>query len=76
MKNSIFKSKKFKYGGSAAALTVIVIALVLILNVVFTSLANTNGWYTDLTGASIYSRTPLRRRLTIFSTPKAARRNM
>ena len=55
MKNSIFKSKKFKYGGSAAALTVIVIALVLILNVVFTSLANTNGWYTDLTGASIYS---------------------
>lgn len=55
MKNSIFKSKKFKYGGSAAALTVIVIALVLILNVVFTSLADTNGWYTDLTGASIYS---------------------
>lgn len=55
MKNSILKSKKFKYGGSAVALTVIVIALVLILNVVVTSLASTNSWYTDLTGASIYS---------------------
>lgn len=55
MKNSVFKSKKFKYGGSAVALTVIVIALVLILNVVVTSLASTNSWYTDLTGASIYS---------------------
>ena len=55
MKNSVFKSKKFKYGGRAVALTVIVIALVLILNVVVTSLASTNSWYTDLTGASIYS---------------------
>ncbi len=55
MKNSVFKSKKFKSGGSAVALTVIVIALVLILNVVVTSLASTNSWYTDLTGASIYS---------------------
>ena len=43
MKNSVFKSKKFKYGGSAVALTVIVIALVLILNVVVTSLASTNS---------------------------------
>lgn len=55
MKNSIVSSKKFRYGGSAAALTVIVIALVLLLNVVFTSLAATNSWYTDLTGSSIYS---------------------
>ena len=55
MKKSVFKSKKFKYGGSAVALTVIVIALVLILNVVVTSLAATNSWYSDLTGASIYS---------------------
>ena len=55
MKNSVLKSKKFKYGGSAVALTVIVVALTLLLNVVVTSLSSTNSWYTDLTGASIYS---------------------
>ena len=53
MKNSVLKSKKFKYGGSAVALTVIVVALTLLLNVVVTSLSSTNSWYTDLTGASI-----------------------
>ena len=55
MKNSVLKSKKFKYGGSAVALTVIIVALTLLLNVVVTSLSSTNSWYTDLTGASIYS---------------------
>lgn len=57
MNKNILKTKKFKYGSVAAALTVIVIALVLVLNVIITSLSSTYSWYTDLTGSSIYSVT-------------------
>ena len=52
-----FDSKKLKYGGTAAALSIIVVAVVLVLNIVFTSLSSTYSLYSDLTGASIYSVT-------------------
>ncbi|MBQ9511513.1 MAG: Gldg family protein [Clostridia bacterium] len=57
MKKSVFQQKKFKYGGTAVALTVVVVAVVLLINVIFTSLASTFSLYSDLTGASIYSIT-------------------
>ena len=52
--NKFYKSKKFKYGSSATAITVIVIAAVIVLNVVATALGNLNGWYTDLTSKNYY----------------------
>lgn len=49
-----YKSKKFKYGSSATAITVIVVAAVIILNVIVTALGSLNGWYTDLTTQNYY----------------------
>ena len=57
MKKSVFQQKKFKYGGTAAALTIAVIAVVLLVNVIFTSVSSTFSLYSDLTGSSIYSIT-------------------
>ena len=47
--------KKLRYGGVAIALTALIIAAIVLVNVVFTSLASTNMWYIDMTPNSIYS---------------------
>lgn len=52
---SIFKSKKFRYGGTAAAFTVAFVAIVIIVNVIFTALAEKYRWYIDMTGDEIYT---------------------
>lgn len=49
-----YKSKKFRYGSSATAITVIVIAAIVILNVIVTALGTTFGWYSDLTSKKYY----------------------
>lgn len=54
---NIFKSKNFKYGSSATAITVIVIAALVILNVILTALGSAFGWFTDLTTQSYYKLT-------------------
>ncbi|MBQ4136821.1 MAG: Gldg family protein [Clostridia bacterium] len=49
-----FKSRAFKRGSFSAALTVIVIAAVLILNVIVTALAHKYYWYIDMTKDSVF----------------------
>ena len=49
MKMNTGLSKKLRYGGVTAALTAAIIAIVIIVNVIFSALAQKNLWYTDLT---------------------------
>lgn len=57
-KESIFQSRRFKYGSFAVGLTVAFVALVIILNVVIYALAYSYGWFIDLTGTQYYGITP------------------
>ena len=47
--------RNLKYGSLSVTITVIFIALVIILNVIMTSLASVRGWYTDMTASGYYS---------------------
>ena len=47
--------RKLRYGGVAVALTVLIVALIIVTNVVFTSLAMKNMWYVDMTQNQIYT---------------------
>ncbi len=51
---NLVKRKKFKYGSLAIGLTVAVIAFIIILNAVFSALANHFFWYFDMTPGQIY----------------------
>lgn len=55
MKKISFNKRNLKYGGLSIALTALIVAVVIVVNVAVTSLGNTFAWYTDLTGSSIYS---------------------
>ena len=47
--------RNLKYGSLSVTITVIFIALVIILNVITTSLSSVHGWYTDMTASGYYS---------------------
>lgn len=49
------KNKKFKYGATAIAFTCVCIALVIIFNVIFSSLADKFLWSVDMTSSQLYS---------------------
>ena len=51
---NLVKRKKFKYGSLAIGLTVAVVAFIIILNAVFSALANHFFWYFDMTPGQIY----------------------
>lgn len=53
--NADMKNRNLKYGGMAVALTAAFIAIVVVVNVIFTALSAKFNWYTDLTSAGIYS---------------------
>ena len=53
--NADMKNKNLKYGGTAVAFTAAFIAIVVVINVIFTALSSKFNWYTDLTSAGIYS---------------------
>ena len=56
MKNNEFlRSRRFRYGGIAVVFTCVLIAVVLLLNAVFSVLAGKFLWYTDLTSESVYT---------------------
>lgn len=57
MNNKESTAKKVKYGTTSVALVIVIIALFLLLNIVFTTLASSFSWYTDLTATSLYSIT-------------------
>ena len=47
--------RNLKYGSLSVTITVIFIALVIILNIIATSLSSVQGWYTDMTASGYYS---------------------
>ena len=47
--------RNLKYGSLSVTITVIFVALVIILNVIMTSLSSVHGWYTDMTASGYYS---------------------
>ncbi len=55
MKKSFFQSKRFKYGAVAHAITALTVVLVIVLNVVFSTVASNLGWYTDMTSSDLFT---------------------
>lgn len=61
--NKIANKRKLKYGAMAVALTVVVIAAIIITNIIFSALAYKNNWYVDLTAEKVYGLTDAGREL-------------
>lgn len=55
MKLNLKTSRKLRYGGVTAALTALIIAGVIIVNVIFSALAGKFLWYTDLTPELLFT---------------------
>ncbi len=54
----IQKKRRFKYGAFAITLTASVIALVVLINAIFTALCVKNGWFIDMTERDLYTPDP------------------
>ncbi len=54
----IQKKRRFKYGAFAVTMTAAVIALVVVINAIFTALCVKNGWYIDMTERDLYTPDP------------------
>lgn len=54
-KRSFWKNPKFKFGAVATALTISFVALVVIINVIFSALATSYMWYVDMTKEQLYN---------------------
>ncbi len=52
---SFLKSRKFKYGSVATGLTVAFVAVVIIVNIIFSLLADAYSWKLDMTSYDLYS---------------------
>ncbi|MBR5880219.1 MAG: Gldg family protein [Clostridia bacterium] len=52
---NILHSKKFKHGSVSMALVITIIAIVILVNAIFTALADKYLWYVDMTADSIYT---------------------
>ena len=55
MKSFNKNSRKLRYGGVSAALTALIIVVVMIVNVAFSALASRYGWYPDMTPDKLYT---------------------
>ncbi len=55
MKLKASTGRKLKYGGISAALTALIIAVIIIINVIFSALTQKFLWYVDLTPELLYS---------------------
>lgn len=60
---SFLKSRKFKYGSLSTGLTVTFVAVVIILNVIFSLLADAYSWKLDMTSYDLYSITDTTREI-------------
>ena len=54
---NVFQSKKFRHGSVSLALTVVVVAAVILVNAIFTALANKFLWYIDMTTEQVFTLT-------------------
>ncbi|MBE6691086.1 MAG: hypothetical protein E7590_07390 [Ruminococcaceae bacterium] len=77
----ITQSKKFRHGSVSVALTVVIIAAVILINGIFTALSDRFTWYIDMTAEQIYTLSdeakellntvdPSRQVTIIFCSPK------
>lgn len=55
------KNRKLRYGSLTVAMTAFIIAVVVLVNVIFTSLAKKNLWYIDMTPEKLYTLTDVGR---------------
>lgn len=51
----LFHTKKFRYGSVSLALTIVIIAAVILVNAIFTALSEKFVWYVDMTADQVYS---------------------
>ena len=51
---NLLKNKNFKYGSIAVALTVAVLAVILVFNLIVTTLSSSLGWYVDTSSAGLF----------------------
>lgn len=54
---NIFHTKKFRHGSVSLSLTIAIIAVVILVNAIFTALADKYLWFIDMTAEQIYSLT-------------------
>lgn len=54
-KKGIFANKRFKYGAAAVGLTAAFVAVIVVINVMFSALATNFKWYIDMTTEGLYS---------------------
>ncbi len=52
--NKLANKRKFKFGAISVTLSVVVIAAIVAVNVIFSALAYHNNWYVDLTAEKLY----------------------
>lgn len=55
MKKNIFSNKKFRYGSVSVALVVVIVAAVILVNAIFSSLAYKNLWFIDMTADRMWT---------------------
>ena len=55
MKHSLIHSRRARYGGLTLSLTVTLVAALVLLNVIFSTLAYRYAWYIDMTPDQLYS---------------------
>lgn len=55
MKHPIIRSRRVRYGGMTVYLTVALITALILLNAIFSALANYKSWYVDMTAERLYS---------------------
>ena len=78
---NVLHNKKFRYGSVSVALTVVIIAAVILLNAIFTALSQKFVWYIDMTAEEVYTLSdeakglldqvdPAKPVTVIFCTPK------
>ncbi len=57
MMNGRLRSRKFRYGSVAVAMTALIVAVVIMMNAGLSLLSEKYGWYTDMTHKNMYSLT-------------------
>ena len=55
LKSNQANSRKLRYGGVTAALTALIIAIIVVANVIFSALAQKGRWFTDLTATQQFT---------------------
>ena len=54
MRKRIIRSRRARYGGMTVLLTVLLVAVVVLTNVLFSTLAKRYSWYTPMKGSADY----------------------